>query len=250
MPEDVPLDFVGADPDSDDEKCPAVFVDPNTGDFLFQGRVITDPAVLAMISQHGTIASDEAVVWLPARMRKIILFALTEYDEGKQGTGPLTIAQMLARATRSAVHLEMREEYGPSPGFQDWRAGGSGRTDRTRWQRIVQETVARGVKMRRARIVSEPVSEYTKWLHMVTDVNIEAGEDVRWLPRRQASGIMLPHSDLWMFDQRLVAFNFNAGDGTEIDELEYSSDPRIAAQIVAAFEMVWERAIPHLDYKV
>ncbi len=31
-------DFVGGDPESNASECPAVFVDPETGDFLFRGR--------------------------------------------------------------------------------------------------------------------------------------------------------------------------------------------------------------------
>ncbi|MBW8487305.1 hypothetical protein K1Y72_33475 [Actinomadura sp. PM05-2] len=161
-----------------------------------------------------------------------------------------TFAELLANTTRSAVHLEMRDHYQPSAGFEDWKAGGSGRTDRSRWTSQVQEAIARGVTMRRARIVSEPVSDYIRWEHSVTDVNIEAGEQVRWLPRRRTWDLMLPGADFWMFDQRLVRFHFDAGDGTMLDEYEFVSDPRRIAHVVAAFEMVWERAAPHEKYQV
>ena len=39
-------DFVGGDPESNANECPAVWVNPETGDFLFRGKTITDPAVL------------------------------------------------------------------------------------------------------------------------------------------------------------------------------------------------------------
>jgi hypothetical protein len=39
------LDFVGVDPDNPNDQCPAVFVDPDTGDFYMQGETVTDPAV-------------------------------------------------------------------------------------------------------------------------------------------------------------------------------------------------------------
>jgi Family of unknown function (DUF6879) len=242
--------FVGQDPGSGDEHCPAVFIDPNTGDFYFQGRIIKDPVVLAMIAEHGAIASDEAVVWLPARMRQIILDALNGFEGERHGHGSLTFPEMLATAKRSAVHLEMRDLYGPEAGFDDWVAGGDGRVDRSRWIGLVSDAVGRGVKMRRARIVSEPFSDYIRWEHMITDVNVKAGEDVRWLPRRKASGIMLPYSDFWMFDQGLVAFNFNDGNGAHVPGYEFVSDPRYVAQVVGAFEMVWERATPHEDFRI
>ncbi|MEU9888270.1 DUF6879 family protein [Sphaerisporangium sp. NPDC051011] len=245
------LDFIGQDPQSEKEYCPAVFVDPVTGDCLFQGRVVSDPAVLALIREHGAIAQDEAVVWLPASMRQMIADAVSDYEQGLHGHGQPGFADLLAKATRSAVHLEMREQYGPSEGFADWQAGGSGRVDDGgRWNRLIGDAVARGVRVRRARIVSEPVSEFIRYEYAVTDENVEAGEEVRWLPRRQASGIMLPHADFWMYDQRLVVFNHNAGNGDHLpDAFEYISDPRVVREIVGSFEMVWERAIPHTEYK-
>ena len=67
--------------------------------------------------------------------------------------------------------------------------------------------------MRRARIVSEPVSEYIRFEHDVTYTNVAAGEEVRWLPRRLASDIALPGNDFWLFDERLAVFNHFAGAG-------------------------------------
>jgi len=34
LEDDMRLDFVGVDPDNPNDSCPAVFVDPETGDFL------------------------------------------------------------------------------------------------------------------------------------------------------------------------------------------------------------------------
>ncbi|MFI0444958.1 DUF6879 family protein [Actinomadura sp. 6N118] len=245
------IDFIGSDPGSEDERCPAVARDPNTGDFYQQGRLVTDPEVLKALGKHVALAPDEAVIWQPARMAEQLAEAAAgTYEKGRQGHGIPTFAELLANTKQSAVHLEMRDFYQPSPGYEEWKAGGSGRTDRSKWVAQVEEAVGRGVKMRRARIISEPASDYVRWLHSVTDVNIKAGEEVRWLPRRQAWDLMLPGADFWMFDQRLVRFHFDAGDGTMLEEYEFVSDPRRVAQVVAAFEMVWERAVPHAEYTV
>jgi hypothetical protein len=66
---------------------------------------------------------------------------------------------------------------------------------RERTDQLIADTVARGVIVRRARVVSEPVSEYIRWEHYVTHANVTAGEDVRWLPRRRATDIPLPGND-------------------------------------------------------
>jgi hypothetical protein len=46
----------------------AVFVDPETGDFYFQGDTVTDPEVLAWVNSDSRILDSESVVRLPARL--------------------------------------------------------------------------------------------------------------------------------------------------------------------------------------
>jgi hypothetical protein len=245
------VDFVGMDPESPAEECAAVFRDPTTGDFYQQGRIVTDPALLERIGSHSPRADDEAVVWQPARMAPILAEAASvSYDRGRQGRGYPTFKELLAATTRSAVHLEMRDSYDEAdPGFIAWKASGSASYDWGEWPEIVGAAVARGVRFRRVRVVSEPITDYIRWEHALTEANIRAGEEVRWLSRKQAYDLMLPGADLWMFDQRLVRFHFNAGDGQSLKQYEFVSDPRRVAQVVAAFEMIWERAIPHGDYR-
>ena len=71
------LVFIAIDPETDTDHCPAVFVEEKTGDFLFQGWTVTDARTLAEVGQHSPIADGESVVRLPARMRTIILEALS-----------------------------------------------------------------------------------------------------------------------------------------------------------------------------
>jgi hypothetical protein len=69
------LIFIAIDPETDSDHCPAVFVEEDTGDLLFQGWIVTDPATLAEVSRHSPVAGNESVVRLPARMRETILEA-------------------------------------------------------------------------------------------------------------------------------------------------------------------------------
>jgi hypothetical protein len=71
------LKFVAIDPDTDTDHCPAVFIEEETGDLLFQGWTVANPATLAEVDSHSRIADNESVVRLPARMRAIILEALS-----------------------------------------------------------------------------------------------------------------------------------------------------------------------------
>ena len=82
-----------------------------------------------------------------------------------------------------------------------------GRLSRTRWPLLTTATEAgdaHAVMIRRVRVVSEPLSDYLRWEHACTDVNISAGEDVRWLPRTKAAGLLLPGADCWVSGHRVV----------------------------------------------
>ncbi|NUK56820.1 DUF6879 family protein [Streptomyces lunaelactis] len=163
-------------------------------------------------------------------------------------------SELLADAKRSAVHLEMRDSYYSNPRFEAWQQGH--RTDwddRASWWRPfhqqIADAVARGVSVRRARVVSEPVTEYIRWEHYVTHSNVTAGERVRWLPRREATELLLPGNDFWIFDDRTIRVHHFSGDGDWADK-ELRDDPGVVDMYSAAFEKIWERAIPHDQYEI
>lgn len=164
-------------------------------------------------------------------------------------------SELIAATTTSAVHLEMRDAYTPhDPEYLSWRAGKPvdliiKAPDRDWWYNLVRTHVARGVKFRRARIASEPLADFIRFEYQTTSVlNIAAGEQVRWLPRRRASDLCLPGNDFWVFDDRLVRFGHFAGDGEFIDH-ELADDPAVVRLCISAFEAVWERAIDHEHYR-
>jgi hypothetical protein len=158
---------------------------------------------------------------------------------------------LIATVTTSAVHLETRDAYTPDdPQYLDWLAGRPiPEPALPDWHALVHAHVARGIRFRRARVVSEPLAPFIRFEHFITDAtNTAAGEEVRWLPRRRASDLCLPTNDYWLFDDRLVRFHYFSGTG-EIVEDELVSDPAVIRMCATAFEAVWERAIPHADYR-
>ncbi|MET8298814.1 DUF6879 family protein [Streptomyces sp. NPDC005180] len=168
-----------------------------------------------------------------------------------------TFAELLAATERTAVHLEMRDSYAvgdEADDFATFLRTGIPNLDPTRsfwpqWMPLVQEAVGRGVVMRRARIVSEPVTDYIRYEHAITPLNLQAGEQVRWLPRREASTIALPGNDFWLLDDTVVQFHHFTGTGDWAkDGRERTTDPAAAALCRTAFEKVWERAVPHAKY--
>ncbi|RPE35047.1 DUF6879 family protein [Kitasatospora cineracea] len=165
------------------------------------------------------------------------------------------IDELLRSTRRSALHLEMRDGYmQDDPAFVEWKAGYRlDPDDRQSWWRpwldVIAETTGRGVEVRRARIVSEPVSEYIRYEYDVTFPNVAAGEQVRWLPRRNASDIALPGNDFWLFDGKILRWGHFSGDGDSLGG-ELTEDPAAVKLCAEAFEAVWDRAIPHDQYTV
>ncbi|GAA3150457.1 hypothetical protein GCM10010521_42620 [Streptomyces rameus] len=157
---------------------------------------------------------------------------------------------LIRQAKYSAIHLETRDMYTPKgPVFVDWQAGKPIEFDRHQdWVDLVGETVGRGVDWRRARIVSEPVTDFIQYeWETTTIVNVPAGEKVRWLRRKDASDLMLPGNDFWVFDDSLVRFTHFAGDGSWGPH-EFSEDPALIRRCTEAFEAVWQRAVDHADF--
>lgn len=109
--------------------------------------------------------------------------------------------------------------------------------------------MARGVKVWRARVVSEPVTAYIRFEHALTDANLRAGEQVRWLSRRRASTLALPGNGFWLIDDQVVRFNVSSGDGEAL-EPDHTKDPQAIKLCTEAFRMVWDLATPHADYRI
>jgi hypothetical protein len=79
------LRFIGIDPETNGDQCPAVFVDEDTADLIITGFKVTDTPTLADVVSHSPIADHEATVRVPARMRHIILEAVRD-SEGPSPT--------------------------------------------------------------------------------------------------------------------------------------------------------------------
>jgi len=157
---------------------------------------------------------------------------------------------LIAATTRTAVHLETRDSYTPDdPAFLDWKAGRPVCAPAgVSWYDLVREHTARGVAFRRARVVSEPLADYTRFEFDSTSFNLAAGESVRWLPRHAAPELLVPLCDYWVFDGKLVRFGLFSGDGAFLGH-ELADDPAVVTTCAEAFERVWERAVPHGDYR-
>jgi hypothetical protein len=158
---------------------------------------------------------------------------------------------------REALHLEMRDVYAVKDeaerfarflekGYRDHDAEAE---ERRPWMTLIQNATAAGKMFRRARIISEPVTDYIRYEWEGAGPNIEAGEEIKWLPRRSASAIALPGNDFWLFDDATVVFTVFTGEG-DVFERQLTTDPAVVQLCHSAFEAVWSLAIRHSEYKL
>jgi hypothetical protein len=117
----------------------------------------------------------------------------------------------------------------------------------TDWLAHIREVTSAGVSVQRARVVTEPLNDYARFLLSITPANVAAGEDVRYLTFEKAEGIALPEEDCWLFDDTtLVLITYNEDD--RMDGFYLSDDQELASHYSRAFDQVWERAIPYSQY--
>lgn len=163
---------------------------------------------------------------------------------------------LLANFKHEALHLEMRDLYAIEDetdrftrfletGYRDHNAEAE---ERQPWMTLIQNSTAAGKVFKRARIISEPVTDYIRYEWAGTGPNVEAGEEIKWLPRRLASAIALPGNDFWLFDNSTVVFTVFTGEGNVL-ERQLATDPAIIQLCHSAFEAIWSCAIPHGEYR-
>lgn len=168
--------------------------------------------------------------------------------ELRQGEG---FNDLLRSCTREAFHLEVKDSYltpddidllqrfldGEPDGYE-WMDG---------WARFVRELTTSGIAVRRARVVTVPHSDWTRWGLDVSSVNVAAGEDVRYLPRHEISADEVTPDDWWLLDGERVAFTIEHPDGRWAGAA-LTEDPEIVARCRSVRDAVWERAIRRAEY--
>ncbi|ATL66838.1 DUF6879 family protein [Nocardia terpenica] len=160
--------------------------------------------------------------------------------------------ELFEACRRSAFHLEVRDSYAVPDEFEPFRRFLNGEPRIAEpdpkwreWKDMMRRLTRSGVTVSRVRVVTVPHSDYQRWLLSETGDNIEAGEDIRYLPRHLAGEV--PTDDFWLFDDRTVAFNLVDREGGPAGAA-VTTDPGIAAYCVRAKERLWELATPYVEY--
>ncbi len=159
--------------------------------------------------------------------------------------------ELFRHVRQSACHLEIRDAYAvpaESEPFRRFLAGEPQQEYGKRaWTDLVEETTARGVTVSRVRVVTVPHSDYHRWLLSITGSNVDAGEDIRYLPRHLVDSSEIPTDDFWIFDSQKVAFNLVDQSGKPAGAA-VTTDPRITESCLAVQARLWRESIPYREY--
>jgi hypothetical protein len=112
---------------------------------------------------------------------------------------------------------------------------------------MVREAAAAGRRFARVRVVTMPLTDYSRFGVFCSQYTNAAGEDIRYVTRDQAQDVGLPNHDYWLFDSRtLVSMHFDDGDrflGGEVID-----DPAVIVQHNYWRDAAWHQAVPRDDF--
>lgn len=156
------------------------------------------------------------------------------------------------RSHKRAFHLEVRDDYSGVAGEADALARFAAGLPpdpafTTQWFTLIREVTTAGTDIQRVRVVTKPHTDYIRFAASLTPGNLEAGEDIRWLPRDQAPED-LPDDDWWLIDDQLVAWTVFEHDGSALPGWVASTDPALTAHFSELRDRLWDKAIRHHEY--
>ncbi|MGH4017946.1 MAG: DUF6879 family protein [Pseudonocardiaceae bacterium] len=157
--------------------------------------------------------------------------------------------QLFHTFEHTAFRLEARDRY-DSP-YENESLGKflSGESDDLSWMQdwlsMIRDATAKGRRFFRVRLVSVPLTDYSRFGVFCSQFTNAAGEDIRYLERDRAEA--LPNHDYWLLDSRkLVWMHFDNADrfiGGEIID-----DPAVIVQHNYWRDAAWHRAVRRDDF--
>ncbi|WP_214109983.1 DUF6879 family protein [Acrocarpospora catenulata] len=147
----------------------------------------------------------------------------------------------------TAYRLEVRRMYGVASEdapFQRFLTGADPGSEWLRpWLDLMSEQTATGKRVERVRVVDDPPSDFLRFEIANTRLNLDAGEDIRYLLRDTAHELKLPDYDYWVFDSRLLVFlRFNESDDRFLG-FESTEDPAEVVRHLQWRDATWHHAL-------
>lgn len=211
--------------------------DTGRGSVILSGNPVTDPVTLSQMDIPGHETCVEVAM-------------------GKE-EGPVELLHgeafddLFRTFRRRAFHLEVRDSYHVPEETGPFHRFLNGETDDYAWHQpwlgLVRAATGAGKDISRVRVVTVPHVDYTRWGLTVAQLNIAAGEDIRWLPRHLIDPDYLTIDDYWLFDDDRVVFTVHEPNGRFAGGAA-TTDPAIVERCRAIRDTLWSVALPHSRY--
>ncbi|MFF4926035.1 DUF6879 family protein [Kitasatospora sp. NPDC001261] len=238
------LRYIGST--SDNNGCPTLYEDADTGEVIVQGDLVTDPDEIA---QLRAVKPGEGFVTVPRTL--LADFAPRDVDRERVLVGYDEFEEMFTTFQHTAFRLETRRRYRSDEESETYRqfvAGQAPAWDLDHpWCRTRREQTDLGKRFERVRIMDNPPTVGQRYLLNNSERNGLVGEDIRYLWRADAERLGLPAEDAWLFDSRYLALlHFDAED--DITEIEVITDPVKVARACQERDAAWHYATPHREF--
>lgn len=143
----------------------------------------------------------------------------------------------------------MRDHYNSPRETESFRKFVAGESDNLAWFQnwlgMVREATTEGRRFSRVRVVSIPLTDYSRFGLWTSQFTNNAGDDIRYLRRDEAAD--LPNYDYWLFDSRkLVRMHF--GDDNTFLGAEIIEDPAVIVAHNYWRDTAWHRAVRRDDF--
>ncbi|WP_327582450.1 hypothetical protein OHA25_41895 [Nonomuraea sp. NBC_00507] len=164
---------------------------------------------------------------------------------------PAEFGELWDTFQHTAFKFEARDRYDVPSEHESLRRFLAGEPDPERatrpWLAKMKAATGEGKRVERVRVVTEPHTDYVRFLLAGTPLNLESGEDIRYLPRARAADLDLPAHDFTIFDSaRLVLLHFDDQDRPLPHELV--TDPETVLLHCQWRDAAWHYAMPCEQY--
>jgi len=151
----------------------------------------------------------------------------------------------------TAFRLEVRDRYDESYENESLRKFLAGEPDDLSWMQewlaMIRGHAAAGRRVGRVRVVSMPLTDYSRFGVWCAQFTNGAGEDIRYLTRDQAQAEHLPDHDFWLFDSRTLV-EMHLDDRGRFLGAEVIEDPAVIVQHNYWRDAAWHRAVRRDDF--
>ncbi|WP_414507592.1 DUF6879 family protein [Streptomyces sp. NEAU-L66] len=232
---------------SDEDGCPSVHEDLDSGEIIVHGPQLTDPDDIAQLQR---LSPGETPIVVPREL--LVDFGPKEVTRVPKIIDLDAFGRLFTSFEHTAWRLETRGRYASDEGTTTYAQFTRG--EPVAWEGVSPDWCARrreqtalGKRFERVRIVDNPATTGQLYLLDNAKRNSAVGEDIRNLWRSDANRLHLPVEDFWIFDSRLVAL-LNFDDADNLIDVELIKEPERVLRYAQVRDAAWHHAVPFKQF--